>query len=156
MPLGSLGVSAIASGGANLAKSIFGLFQYRKGQKELNRLLVNPVTYKRPEEYYADLEAQKQRAGQTRMPGQGYVEQNIGGAYSQAVGDLEKGAISSNVFNRGVGDLYQKTLDAYKDLGFQSAQWQDQQQQNLSGARQRGANYSDMEWQQNQLRPWEI
>lgn len=153
-PLGAITTGVNTA--TNVAKGIFGAVQAAKGRKELNNLLANPVTYKRPEEYFADLQAQQQRAGMTKMPGQGYAEQNIGQAYSQAIGNLVKGAISSNVYQRGVGDLYQKTLNAYQDLAQQSAQWQDQQQANLSAARQRGMQFSDQEWSQNKLFPWEM
>lgn len=149
-------VGAGVSTALNLAKGIFGIAQYNKGRKELNSLLANPVTYKRPEEYAQELAMRQQMASQSRMPGQGYIEQNIGQAQSSALSAAEKGAISSNVYQKSVGDIFQKTIQAYQDLGLQSAQWQQQNKENLMGTLQRGANFSDQEWQVNKFQPWEI
>lgn len=158
--LGSAGqIGAVGAGlGAvtNLAKGIWGLSQYKKGTKAFNSLMANQPTYKRPEEYQQELAMRKQMAAQGSMPGQGYIEQNIGGATSQALSAAEKGAISSNTYQKSVGDILSKQLSAFQDLGLQSAQWQQSQKENLMGTMQRGAGYSDQEFSTNVLQPWEM
>lgn len=151
-----LGATAIASGVLNLGKGIVGAIQASKGRKEMNKLLNNPVVYKRPEEYDRELQQRRQMAEQTRLPGQGYIEQNIGQATSQALNAAERGAISSNVYQSSVGDIYQKQLDAFQNLGLQAAQYQQQQKENYLNTLQRGAGYSDQEFAINKLQPWEM
>jgi len=158
--LGSLGpIGAISTGvgtALNLAKGIFGAVQYFKGKKEEKKLMANQPVYKRPEEYEQELAMRKQMAAQGAMPGQGYMEQNIGQAFAEATQGLKETAISSNVLNQGIGDLFSKKTQAYRDLGIQSAQWQQGMKENLMKTLQAGAGYSDTEWEQNKLRPWEI
>ena len=154
---GQLGAVGMGLGAAtNIAKGIWGISQFRKGNKDFKSLMANQPVYKRPEEYAQELEMRKQMAAQQQLPGQGYIEQNIGGATSQALSAAEKGAISSNVYQKSVGDILQKQINAFQDLGLQSAQWQQQQKENLMGTMQRGAGYSDQEFQFNKLQPWEM
>jgi hypothetical protein len=149
-------IGAGTAAATNISKGIMGAAQASKGRKASNKLMANQPTYKRPEEYQQELAMRKQMAAQGSMPGQGYIEQNIGGATSQALSAAEKGAISSNTYQKSVGDILSKQLSAFQDLGLQSAQWQQSQKENLMGTMQRGAGYSDQEWQTNKLQPWEI
>jgi hypothetical protein len=147
--------SGIAGAGLNLAKGIFGAFQTAKANKEIRGLLANPVTYKRPEEYEQELNMRRQLMSQSQMPGQGYMEQNIGQSVAQALSASEKGAISSNSYQKSVGNILDKQLQAFQDLGMQSAQWQQRNKENYMSTLQRGADYSDTEWSENKLRPYE-
>lgn len=151
-----MAVTAGVDAATNLAKGIWGISQFRKGNKDFKSLMDNQPVYKRPEEYAQELEMRKQAAAQQQLPGQGYIEQNIGGATSQALSAAEKGAISSNVYQKSVGDILQKQLNAFQDLGLQSAQWQQSQKENLMNTMQRGAGYSDQEFMTNKLQPWEM
>jgi hypothetical protein len=153
----ALGLAAsLIGGGLNLAKGLVGMVQTSRANKGINRLLANPVTYKRPEEYEQELAMRKSLAAQGKMPGQDYAEQNIGAGASQARQASQEGAISSNVYQSQVGDIFAKQANAFQDLAAQSAQWQSQQKENLANTLQRGAGYSDTEWQENSLRPWEM
>jgi hypothetical protein len=150
------GASMIAGAGMNLAKGLVGMVQTARANKNLKRLMANPVTYKRPDEYAQELGMRKEAAAQQEMPGQKYAEQNIGSAASQARTAAEQGAISSNVYQSQVGNIFDKQASALSDLSMQSAQWQQQQKEALMGTMQRGAQYSDTEWQENKLRPYEM
>ena len=150
-----LAAAAITGGAVNLAKGLFGAVQSARARKGINRLLANPVEYKRPGEYAQELAKRAQMAGQSQMPGQGIITDNIGQATSQAFSAAAKGSISSNTYGKSVGDIYSKQLQAYQDLGVQSAQWQQTQKENYLNTLQRGAEYSDTEWAENKLRPWE-
>jgi hypothetical protein len=150
------GVSTIVGAGMNLAKGLVGMVQTARANKNIKRLMANPITYKRPEEYAQELGMRKEFAAQQEMPGQRYLEQNIGSAASQARTAAEQGAISSNVYQSQVGNIFEKQASALSDLSMQSAQWQQQQKEALMGTMQRGAQYSYTEWQENKLRPWEL
>lgn len=153
---GLAGASTIAGTGLNLAKGIFGLAQTARAGKDIKSLMANQVQYKRPEEYQQELAMRKEMAAQQRLPGQGYIEQNIGQAGASALSAAERGAISSNVYQKSVGDILQKQLDAFSNLGLQAAQWQQANKEALMGTMQRGAGYSDQEWQVNKQQPWDI
>ena len=156
MAIPLMAISAGIGAAANLAKGIWGISQFKKGNKDFKSLMANQPVYKRPEEYEQELAMRQQMAAQQQLPGQGYIEQNIGGATSQALSAAEKGAISSNVYQKSVGDILQKQLNAFQDLGLQSAQWQQANKENLMGTMQRGAGYSDQEFMTNKLQPWEM
>lgn len=140
----------------NVGKGIFGAFQAAKANKKIKNLMKNPVTYKRPEEYEQELAMRKQMAAQQQMPGQGYMEQNIGQAVAQGLSAAEKGAISSNVYQAQVGDILSKQLQAFQDLGMKSAQWQQANKEAYLKTLEKGAGYSDTEWYENKMRPWEM
>jgi len=145
---------ALIGGGISLAKGLFGAVQSAKANKGIKRLLNNPVTYTRPEEYAKQL-AMREQGLSGDLPGRGLMEQNIGLASASARGAAEKGAISSNTYMKSVGDIYSKQLAAFRDLGIQSAQWKDQQKDKYESTLQQGAGYSDTEFEMNKLRPWE-
>lgn len=141
--------------GMNLLKGVFGAVQTAKANKNINRLLNNPVTYKRPEEYAQELSYRQQQASQSEPLWAQQQKDNIGQATAQAYGAAREGAISSNTYMGAVGDIYSKKLNAYQDLTMQSQQWQEKQKENYMSTLQKGAGYSDAEWYENQLRPWE-
>jgi hypothetical protein len=149
-------IAGLISAGAALTKGIVGAVQASKAKKAQERLMANPVTYKRPDEYAQELGLRQEAASQQEMPGQRYLEQNIGNAAAQARTASEQGAISSNVYQSQVGNIFEKQANALQDLSMQSAQWQQQQKENLISTLGKGANYSDTEWQENSLRPWEM
>ena len=151
-----LGAAALVGGGVNLAKGLFGAVQSAKANKGINRLLANPVTYKRPEEYARELAMREQQAAQSQPAWMNQAKDNIGGAFATGVGSLKESAISSNTLNRGIGDLYSKQIKAYQDLGMEAQKWQETQKENLAGTLQRGAGYSDTEFEQNKRLPWDI
>ncbi len=153
---GAMGIIGAGLGAVtNLAKGIFGAVQTSRANKQIKNLLNNPVTYKRPEEYFQELQQRKQMAAQQQLPGQGYIENNIGQAVASAMTGAERGAISSNTYQKSVGDILQKQINAYQDLGFQASQFQQQQKENYLGTLQRGAGYSDWEFNVNKLQPYE-
>jgi hypothetical protein len=153
----SLALAAgIAGAGMNIAKGLVGMVQTARANKGIKRLMANPVTYKRPDEYAQELGLRQEAASQQEMPGQRYLEQNIGNAASQARTASEQGAISSNVYQSQVGNIFEKQANALQDLSMQSAQWQQQQKENLISTLGKGSNYSDTEWTENSLRPWEM
>ncbi len=150
-----LTIAAIVGGGVNLVKGLFGAIQSAKAQKKTNRLLDNPVTYKRPEEYARELAMREQQAAQSQPTWMRQAKENIGQGFATGVGNLKESAISSNTLSGGIGDLYQKQIQAYQDLGMQAQKWQETQRENLAGTLRQGAGYSDTEYQENVLRPWE-
>jgi hypothetical protein len=140
----------------NLAKGLFGAIQARKAGKGISNLMANQVTYKRPEEYAQELSARNQMVSQSQLPGIGQITDNIGSAAASARSALKEGAISSNVYNRGVGDVFAKQVQAYQDLGIKSAEFQQKQKEGRLTTLQRGGDFSDTEWTQNKLYPWEL
>lgn len=148
-------IAAIASGAISLGKGIIGAVQAGKAKKNINKLLANPVQYKRPEEYGQELALRQQRASQSNPLWASQAKDNIGSALSQSLGAAEKGAISSNTYGKSVGDLFNKQIQAYQDLGMQSQQWQDKQKEALANTYRQGAQYSNDELQFKQNN-WDV
>lgn len=151
-----LGAAALISGGISAVKGIFGAAQSVKANKQIKKLNATLPKYKRPEEYGQELALRAKMAGQGQLPGLGQITDNISGATSQAYGAAEKGAISSNTYMGAVGDIYSKQINAFQDLGIKSAEFQQTQKENYMNTLQKGADYSDTEWQENVMRPWEV
>jgi len=151
-----LTIAAITSGAISLGKGIMGAVQSAKSNKTIKRLNATLPKYKRPDEYGAELALRAKMAGQGQLPGLGQITDNISGATSQAYGAAEKGAISSNTYMGAVGDIYSKQINAFQDLGIKSAEFQQTQKENYMNTLQKGADYSDQEFQENVMRPWEV
>ena len=146
--------ASLISGGVSLIKGLFGAAQSAKANKGINKLLSHQPTYKRPEEYAQQLEL-REKGLNAQRPGEALDASRIGGATSTAYGAAERGAISSNTYGKSVGDIYQKSLNAYQDLGVQGDRYRQTQQDKYANTLQQGANYSDTEYQENVLNPYE-
>jgi len=153
--MGLIAAAAAISAGVGLAKGVYGAVQSARANKGINRLLDNPVEYERPDEYGQILQSALQRSEQGEPAWMSQARDDMRGASATARGAAERGAISSNTYGKAVGDIYSKQLQAYQDMGMQAQQWQDKQFANLQNVRQMGAGYSDTEWAENKLRPWE-
>jgi hypothetical protein len=140
----------------SLAKGIFGAVQTAKANKQIKSLLANPITYKRPEEYLKELAMRKSMASQTEMPGMGYKQDSMNQLLSQTLSSAKEGAISSNVYQKSVGDAFQKAINSLRQDSYDNAQWQQQQKENLIGTLGKGAGYSDQEFTTNVQQPWDI
>jgi hypothetical protein len=150
----SLIAAAAIMGGLNVAKGLWGAGQLIKAKKNINKLLASPVTYKRPEEYAQELGI-RQKGLSEDMPGYGLMSDRIGGATAGAYGAAERGSISSNTYGASVGDIYQKSLNAYQDLMMQSSDFKQKQKEKYIDTLRQGAGYSEdeLQWKQTQ---WDI
>jgi len=156
MAISALLAGSLIGGGVNLAKGLFGAVQASKARKGINKLLANQPTYKRPEEYGQELAMRAGLASQNQPAWMRQAKSDIGGAFSQSLGASERGAISSNTYQKSVGDLFNKQIQAYQDLGMEAQKWQDTQKENYMKTLQTGAGYSDTEYEQNVRMPWDI
>lgn len=154
MPIGALGLAAIAQGAGSLAQGIFGGVQAARANKAFSRLQANRPTYDIPKEYENVLR-QYQLAYASDMPGYAQTLSNIGQASARARGAAERGAISSNAYGAQVGDIYQKELDAIQNLGIQQAQYKQSQLANIAQAEQTigGQKLEQQNW--NKFIPWQ-
>lgn len=152
--------AALIAASASVAQGLMGVAQTGLGKKSAKKnianLLANQPIYKTPEQYYQQLNYAQGKANQGNPLWASQQKENIGQAFAGATGDLKESAISSNTLNAGIGDLFSKRIQAYQDLGMQTQQWQEKQQENYMNTLQQGANYADTAWEQNKLRPWEI
>ena len=136
------GVSTLLNLGLGIADRI----KANKLQKQWNTLYSQRPEYEIPESYTDALSLYKQRAAQSKMPGQDILEENIQQSSARARTAAERGAISSASYGAQASDIYSKELEAIQDLGIKSAefQWANQGQlgeaMNMYGQQQEKAN----------------
>lgn len=114
------GVSSLLNLGLGIADRI----KANKLQKQWNTLYSQRPEYEIPEAYTGALNLYKQRAAQTKMPGQDILEENIQQSSARARTAAERGAISSASYGAQASDIYAKELEAIQDLGIKSAEFQ--------------------------------
>lgn len=153
--LGLLGSITGLNAGIGLAKSVFGAYQAIQGSKQLKNLLNNRPQYNISQGY---LDAYKtyQSLANSQLPGYNQQLGLIGESTARANTQLERGAMGSNQFMSGALQTQDKELDAIKNLGLASAQWRAQQQQGLAGAQNQMGQLQDVQFQTNQLDPWNM
>jgi len=133
-------------GGLGLTKLITGAVQSSRAKKDLAREFPK---YSRPEEYNKILSLYQREAGRGELPGQDRYEARISESTSRGVRSAAKYADSPVAAVAASSQLYGQQQSAIRDLGLQYAAFQQRAQQNLAGAYQMGAQYSDKEWWQN-------
>ena len=147
-------LSAGISAAMGLTKGIIGAVQLGRANKELRGM--KAPTYTRPEEANELLDLYRQRAAATQLPGQEAIESGLGATVAQGVSDVQRSASSSVSALGAITDLYGKKQNAIRDLGIQFAEFKAARQGELAGALGKSAGYSDMEWEMNKLRPYEV
>jgi hypothetical protein len=136
-----------------LGKAVVGGVQTAKARKELNK---NFPKYSRPEEYDKMLALYQAEAGRGELPGQSRYEAKISESTSRGIRSAAKYADSPVAAVAAANQLYGQQQSAIRDLGLQFASYQQQATQNLAGAYQQGAQYSDQEWYQNVMYPDQV
>jgi hypothetical protein len=126
------GVSSLLNLGLGIADRI----KANKLQKQWNTLYSQRPEYEIPEAYTGALNLYKQRAAQSKMPGQDILEENIQQSSARARTAAERGAISSASYGAQASDIYSKELEAIQDLGIKSAEFQWANQGQLGEAMQ--------------------
>ena len=141
------GVSSLLNLGLGIADRI----KANKLQKQWNTLYSQRPEYEIPESYTDALSLYKQRAAQSKMPGQDIIEGNIQQSSARARTAAERGAISSASYGAQASDIYSKELEAIQDLGIKSAefQWANQGQlgeamQMYGGQQEKAADWNSM------------
>jgi hypothetical protein len=148
---------AIATGASsllNLGMGIANTIKTNKLQKQWDRLNANRPTYEIPQSYKDALAIYQKQAGQTQLPGQGLIEENIGQSSARARTAAERGAISSTSYGGQVSNIYDKELQAIQDLGIKSAEFQQQNQQNLATGMQMMGGQQEKAQDWNTLGKW--
>jgi hypothetical protein len=118
------GIAAGVSSLLNLGLGIADRIKANKLQKQWNTLYSQRPEYEIPEAYTGALNLYKQRAAQSKMPGQDILEENIQQSSARARTAAERGAISSASYGAQASDIYAKELEAIQDLGIKSAEFQ--------------------------------
>jgi len=144
------GVSSLLNLGLGIADRI----KANKLQKQWNKLYSQRPEYEIPEAYTNALSLYKQRAAQSKMPGQDLIEENIQQSSARARTAAERGAISSASYGAQASDIYAKELEAIQDLGIQSAQFQWQNQGQLGEAMQMYGGQQEKAQDWNKLGKW--
>jgi hypothetical protein len=146
--------AGLISGGVSLAKGIFGGIQAINANKRFKKLNANRPQYEIPEEY-KNILAQYQQAQAGNRPGYEQMVGQIGQTGARARGALERGAINSTAYGSGVGDLYQKELDAIQGLGVQQAQYKTSMLDRVAGAQGMLGQQKTEQWNINKYLPWQ-
>lgn len=150
--LGALaaGVGALLNFGLGISDRI----KANKLQKQWNTLYSQRPEYEIPEAYTNALNLYKQRAAQSKMPGQDIIEENIQQSSARARTAAERGAISSASYGGQVSDIYAKELEAIQDLGVKSAEFQWANQGQLGEAMQMYGGQQEKAQDWNKLGAW--
>lgn len=138
----------------NLGLGIADRIKANKLQKQWNKLYSQRPEYEIPEAYTQALSLYKQRAAETKMPGQNILEENIQQSSARARTAAERGAISSASYGAQASDIYTKELEAIQDLGVQAARFQWQNQAQLGEALQRYGGEQEKAQDWNKLGKW--
>ena len=153
--IGSLLTGGLISGALSLGKAIIGGVQAARGNKQLKNLLANRPTYTIPEAYGRALSVYSNLAS-SQMPGQQYYEDKISESTARTMGNAERGAISSNVFQGAVASAQDKELQAIQGLAKMGAEYKTTQMQNYGQALDQYGALQEKQWEINQFQPWEI
>jgi hypothetical protein len=105
---------------------------------------------------YLDAYNTYKRLAGSEMPGYGLMQDQIGQATAKATTTAERGAMSSNQFMDAALNAQDKELDALRNLGIMSQQWQSQQQQNLAQSQNQMGQLQDQMFQYNKVDPWNM
>ena len=151
-----LGAAALISAGISGAKAIFGGIQSLSANRKQKKLWDKRPTYERPEEANEMLDLYRQNAAASELPGQGLIEDKLGGVTARGVRQVGKAASSSASALSAITDIYGKEQDAVRDLGIQFAQYKAMQQDKLAQGLGQAAQYSDQEFMYNKQQPWDI
>jgi hypothetical protein len=149
--------SAIATGVSsllNLGLGIADRIKANKLQKQWNTLYSQRPEYEIPESYTNALNLYKQRAAQSKMPGQDILEENIQQSSARARTAAERGAISSASYGAQASDIYSKELEAIQDLGIKSAEFQWANQGQLGEAMQMYGQQQEKAQDWNSIGRW--
>jgi hypothetical protein len=148
-------LGAIIGGGVNLAKGIFGGIQASKANKQMKQLMANRPQYQ-ISQGYKDAFSTYQRLANSQLPGYDIMQGQIGESTAKTMDYAERGAMGSNQYMSAALQSQDKELEAIKNLGLMSAQWRGQQQQNLIQGQQMMGQQQDVQFQTNQLDPWNM
>lgn len=150
-----LTIMSLVTSGIGLGKGIFGGIQAAKANKKLNKTLANRPKFEIPKEYQDVLSTYQRLAASNKFPGQDILESKLQQSTARATQSAERGAISSNAYQGAVGDIYQKELEAYQNLGVQAQQYQSQMQDKLAGAQQTMGGLKSEQWNINEYGKWQ-
>ena len=138
----------------NLSLGIADRIKANKLQKQWNTLYSQRPEYEIPEAYTGALNLYKQRAAQSKMPGQDILEENIQQSSARARTAAERGAISSASYGAQASDIYAKELEAIQDLGVKSAEFQWANQGQLGEAMQMYGGQQEKAQDWNKIGKW--
>jgi len=127
MPLGGAVVAgAIGLGGA-IAKGI----RARKQRKEANKIDDTRPIMERTRASIEDEQNARIAANSTRIPGQSYLENQIGAQTARATNQVQQVGGSTGEIISGLTAIDQNSRNAMNDIGFQGAQLNQQNKQML-------------------------
>ena len=113
-------------------------------------------TYAIPKEEYQNQAMYQAMANSSRVPGQSYIENQIGQNTAQSINASQRAAGSSADALAAVGGIQQNANDMYNQLGMEGAQLQMQNKDKLANANNELADYKQQAFDYNQNQPYQI
>ncbi len=110
--------------------------------------------YEIPKEIFQNQAMYEAMANSSRVPGQSYIENQIGQNTAQAVGASQRAAGSSADALSAVSNINQNAQNMYTNLGMQGAELQNQAKDKLAGSRETVADYRQQEFDYNKNQPY--
>ena len=142
--LATIGIPALF----NLGKSLFGAGQLAKNKRPVAPKYEIPSAV---QNYLNRLNIKSHQG----LPGQDIIEGKIGAQVANSIGDVNRSASSSASALGAVTDINQRAIDAVRDVGFQSAQYRDKNQDRAIEGERYKADYQEKAWEYNQNIPYQ-
>lgn len=125
-------------------------------QSKANKINTKRPTYNIPKEIFQNQAMYQAMANSSRVPGQSYIENNIGQAASQAINASQRSAGSSAEALAAIGGIQQNQSNMFNELGMAGAQYQMANRDKLAMANETMADYRQQEFDYNRNQPYQI
>lgn len=155
LPAIALGISA----GLGALKFGAGRRQRRRARRIRERAQreFESQPFQTPTEALQALQSAQTVAGQTQLPGQTLLEQQMLGATGSALQATREAAVTPQDISAGATQAYQNLyVNPLLNLGVSAAQRYDVNQQNLQAQLNNISQYRTKEWEQNVLLPYQM
>jgi len=138
-----------AQGLLGIGEKIVGGIQRNKAQKEFEK-----NKYQIPSSVNAMLDTVRGVASQRKLPGQEFMEQQVGATTAQGVEAATRVGRSASDALGALEGLYGRQMQSQQNLALAGAQNWQQNQFKYANALERMGSYQDQKWQYNTLYPY--
>ncbi len=125
-----------------------------KQKKKASEIDTARPEYKIPKEVFQNQSMYESMANSSRVPGQSYIENQIGQNAANALGASQKVAGSSAEALSAISGIQQNTNNQINQLAQQGAQYQFINKDKLAAANQNVADYREKAFDMNQYQPY--
>lgn len=125
-------------------------------KKQASKIDTTRPQYVIPKEIFQNQAMYRAMANSSRVPGQQYIENNIGQNTAQSLSAVQNAAGSSADALAMLGGIQQNALNQYNQLGIQGAEMQMANKDKLAAANNTLSEYKDKRWDLNSYEPYKM